>query len=181
MCKIGSFSLLGTAHVIKMKVCKGIKYINRMSRIPLFARLFWIQGEIIDVRWNIPITLTLGFFEETGTEFLQTFCDCNLPWGVHHLGDLWPSPKVTSQRKNECMRYSSMWVVWAFALFLRGVGGGLCVCLFGFFLIYIENKKMFHTYTYRIVSVKRKKERKKEKKNFRLGEHILPVTVYFNP
>ena len=35
MCKIGSFSILGTAHVIKLKLGMNIKYINRMSCIPV--------------------------------------------------------------------------------------------------------------------------------------------------
>ena len=44
MCKIDSFSILGTVHVIKMKLGMGIKYINCMSHIPVLFGYFAFRG-----------------------------------------------------------------------------------------------------------------------------------------
>ena len=35
MCKLGSFSISGKAHVTKMKLGMDVKYISRMSHIPV--------------------------------------------------------------------------------------------------------------------------------------------------
>ena len=48
MCKIGNFSILGTAHVIKIKLGMGIKYISCIH-IPVLFGYFAFRGEIIDM------------------------------------------------------------------------------------------------------------------------------------
>ena len=71
-----------TADLIKMKLCKDVaedqgKYFTYIN----FIELVLIQGDIIDVVWNLVKTLTLVVFEDYDTEFLQTLYDYKLPLG----------------------------------------------------------------------------------------------------
>ena len=58
-----------------------------------FVQLICIQGEISDTHWNLSETLTLGFFEDYGTERDQTWYAYNHYVALHtdtFVGDLWP-------------------------------------------------------------------------------------------
>ena len=60
MYKIGSFSISGSVHAIRMKLGMDIKYIKCNSHTS-FAGLFCIQRKIIDAHKNLFKNLTLDF------------------------------------------------------------------------------------------------------------------------